>query len=86
MVSVISTRKRRVRQMQNQKVWWHYANLFNIYYFYYSFIRHISIFIHPSAFAEVSLLVSLPTHCQLSYAAPDQQSYAAPAQLSYSEL
>jgi hypothetical protein len=33
---------------QKWKVWWHYATVFNIYYFYYSFIQYNNTFIHHS--------------------------------------
>jgi hypothetical protein len=35
------------------KVWWHYATLFEIYYFFkHSFIQYIHTSVHPSPFAE----------------------------------
>jgi hypothetical protein len=31
---------------EKSKVWWHYATVFNLYYFYYSFIQYNHTFIY----------------------------------------
>ncbi len=76
------------------KVWWHYATLFVIYYFWQSFTQYNHTFIHPSSFAvflyphrffaqQENNLHGLPSresNSGLPYSKPThyQRSHAAP--------